>query len=63
MHKIKMNGKEYEVIEDLGYQYALRAKVIMYEGKERIVVRDYGNWRLWSITERIAPFLSHPPKE
>lgn len=55
MKVITMKGKCYKVIESLGYQAGYRAKVILKDGKEKVIVKDHGFWRLWATEERVAP--------
>lgn len=55
---IVIDGKKYKVIENLGYQAGYTAKVILVKGKEKVVVKDHGFWRLWTIKERVYPLKS-----
>ncbi len=52
---ITVNGQKYKVVESLGYNHdaGAYAKVIMVDGKERIVVGTNGCWKFW--VPRILP--------
>ena len=43
---ITVEGKKYKVVESLGYNHDVGAyaKVIMVDGKERVVTGTRGNW-------------------
>ena len=48
MKKIKVDGSEYEVVEDLGYVHSrgCYAKVVkMKNGLEGIVINEGGSWK------------------
>lgn len=46
---ITVEGNKLKVVENLGYNHSVGqyAKVVLYKGKERIVVRDAG-CKLWT---------------
>ena len=45
--KIKIDGKQYKVVEDLGYQPSrgVYAKAVETNNGERIVIKQYGQWK------------------
>jgi len=46
---IKVEGKLYKVVESLGYNPDVGnyVKVILVDGKERIIVGSKGSWQFW----------------
>ena len=54
MSKIEVDGKEYKVIENLGYQGGHYAKMVLVEGKECVVVKHGKMWRWWAVKDRFS---------
>ena len=60
MKKIRVNGRLYEVIEDLPYHgVGMPTKMVRAPGlgdpkAERVAVRQGGVWRFWSPRDRLA---------
>lgn len=56
---ITIKGKKYKVVEDLGYQAGYMAKSVLVDGEEKVIVKDHGQWRFWTVEERIAPLSAY----
>ena len=54
MSKIKIEGKEYKVIENLGFQGGHYAKVLIVDNEEKVAIKAHGGWRFWTINDRIG---------
>ena len=50
--KISIEGNEYKVVENLGYQVGFRAKVVETPQGERVAVKRGGVWTWWSVADR-----------
>jgi hypothetical protein len=57
MAKIKVEGKEYKVTDNLGFQHSsgCYAKAVETEQGERIAVKRGGVWVWWMAKDRIQP--------
>ena len=55
--KITVEGKKYEVSEDLGYQSGYATKAVIDDtsiGGERIAVKRGGQWTWWTVADRLG---------
>lgn len=57
MAKIEVDGKEYSVEENLGYQNGVYAKRVQTDNGVRVAVRTPGCrwWRFWTADDMIQP--------
>ena len=46
--------RSYRVVEDLGHQGGHRAKVVDYDGRERVAVKRGGKWVWWEPADRLG---------
>ncbi len=54
MASIKIDGKNYTVVETLSYTSAGRiAKVVKNKGGEKVAVKESGKWRFWTAEDRL----------
>ncbi len=53
MAKIKVEGREYKVTENLGYQGGFYAKTVKTETGERVAVKRGGVWTWWTVQDRL----------
>jgi hypothetical protein len=51
--KVSIDGKLYNVKESLGFQGGYQAKIIDYNGEEKVAVRENGGWRLWTSMDKL----------
>ena len=51
--KIEVDGKFYKVVETLPYHGIGRA-VIIVDDKEKVVVKEVGKWRFWTVKDRLG---------
>lgn len=50
---IKIDGKEYKVTENLGFQVGYQARMVDDNGKEWVVVKRNGRWSWWIIKDKL----------
>lgn len=53
------DGSRVRVTENLGYMHAIGhyGKMVLIDGKERLVVKEAGQWRRWTAADRAAPLI------
>lgn len=51
---ITVDGKKYEVVEDLGYQGGHSAKIVVTDEGEKTAVKDGYRWRFWTVADRLS---------
>ena len=54
--KIEVDGKKYEVVEDLGHQSGYLTKCVKDETAdfgERVAVKRGGKWTWWTVADRL----------
>ncbi len=49
-----VDGKYYELVENLGVQGGYRAKMVMTDDGERVVVWRNDRWEWWTVEDRIG---------
>ena len=54
MSKIKVGGKEYKVLDNLGFQNGYYVKEVETETGKEMVVKDNGVWRFWDTKDRLV---------
>jgi len=59
MAKISVGGKQYEVLDNLGFQHSagVYAKEVSTPDGTRMAVRDHGQktWRFWGMQDMLRP--------
>ena len=55
MRQLFVDGKKYDVLENLGYQAGHYAKIVKTAEGEKTVVKEFGVWRFWGIKDRLKP--------
>ncbi len=56
---ITIDGKQYKVTENLGFQRGYYAKVVETPDGERVAVKDRGFWRWYYTKEKLNPVSSY----
>ena len=51
---VQIDGKEYSITEDLGYQNGYRAKFVQTQDGEQVAVKRGGKWTFWTWQDRIG---------
>jgi len=51
---IRIDGKEYRVTENLGFQGGYQARAVQTPEGEKIAVKSAGGWRWWLAREKVA---------
>ena len=51
--KIEVEGKDYKVIESLGFQGGYRAMIVDTPNGERTAVKRAGEWTWWMVQDRL----------
>ena len=56
MKEIEVAGIKYEIVSNLGYQHSsgVYAKMVQTPTGEKMVVKEFGKWRFWTVEDRIS---------
>lgn len=56
MNRIEIDGKDYIVVENLGFIASANASAVIVNdsGSERTAVRTTTGWRFWTLRDRVA---------
>lgn len=54
MATITIDGTKHKVLDNLGHQGGYLAKEVETDNGPRIVVKDAGVWRFWSVEDRLG---------